>query len=128
MDSSGRQASSLPPVGEAEDVSKAFGETRALRDVTLNVRAGECHGLVGRNGAGKSTLVSLLTGLDRQDAGMLRLAGAPVPSLADRGAWQGLVACVYQKSMVVPSLTVAELPHTRFDGRRTSCLHRVCVE
>jgi len=108
MDSSGRQASSLPPVGEAENVSKAFGETRALRDVTLNVRAGECHGLVGRNGAGKSTLVSLLTGLDRPDSGTLRLAGAPVPSLADRGAWQGLVACVYQKSMVVPSLTVAE--------------------
>ena len=108
MDSSGRQASSLPPVGEAENVSKAFGETRALRDVTLNVRAGECHGLVGRNGAGKSTLVSLLTGLDRPDAGTLRLAGAPVPSLAERDAWQRLVACVYQKSMVVPSLTVAE--------------------
>ena len=106
--SPGGQTRSLPPVGEAENVSKAFGETRALRDVTLNVLAGECHGLVGRNGAGKSTLVTLLTGLDRPDMGTLRLAGEPVPGLADRDAWQALVACVYQKSMVVPSLTVAE--------------------
>src|SRR5260221_283993 len=62
------------PVGEAENVSKSFGETKALIDVSLNVLSGECHGLVGRNGAGKSTLVSLLTGLSRA---ALR-AGAPL--------------------------------------------------
>jgi simple sugar transport system ATP-binding protein len=95
-------------VGEAERVSKSFGETAALVDVSLNVRAGECHGLVGRNGAGKSTLVSLLTGLARPDRGFVRLAGEPAPGLADRGAWLARVACVYQRSMVVPPLTVAE--------------------
>jgi simple sugar transport system ATP-binding protein len=95
-------------VAEAEAVSKAFGETRALREVSVDVRAGECLGLVGRNGAGKSTLVSLLTGLDRPDEGTLRLDGQAVPGLADRAAWQRKVACVYQKSMVVPTLTVAE--------------------
>ena len=96
------------PVGEADHVSKSFGETRALVDVALDVRAGECHGLVGRNGAGKSTLVSLLTGLSRPDRGSIRLAGQPAPSLTDRGAWLTKVACVYQRSMVVPPLTVAE--------------------
>ncbi len=96
------------PVGEAEHVSKSFGETAALVDVSLSVRAGECHGLVGRNGAGKSTLVSLLTGLTRPDLGSVRLAGAAAPGLADRGAWLARVACVYQRSMVVPPLTVAE--------------------
>lgn len=95
-------------VGEAERVSKSFGETVALSDVTLGVRAGECHGLVGRNGAGKSTLVSLLTGLSRPDHGAVRLADQPAPALADRAAWLSLVACVYQRSMVVPPLTVAE--------------------
>ena len=95
-------------VGEAKNVSKSFGETRALNGVSLNVLAGECHGLVGRNGAGKSTLVSLFTGLNRPDAGFIRLAGEATPSLADRGAWLKRVACVYQRSMVVPSLTVAE--------------------
>src|SRR4029077_6727830 len=91
-----------------ENVSKTFGQTRALVDVSLGVNAGECHALVGRNGAGKSTLVSLFTGLQRPDAGAVRLAGQPAPGLADRGAWLARVACVYQRSMVVPPLTVAE--------------------
>jgi simple sugar transport system ATP-binding protein len=96
------------PVGEAEAVSKTFGETRALIDVSLSVFSGECHGLVGRNGAGKSTLVTLLTGLARPDRGAIRLGGQPAPGLSDRGAWLARVACVYQRSMVVPPLTVAE--------------------
>jgi simple sugar transport system ATP-binding protein len=106
--STGPVADHLDPVGEADHVSKSFGETRALVDVTLDVRPGECHGLVGRNGAGKSTLVSLLTGLSRPDRGSVRLAGQPAPGLADRGAWLARAACVYQRSMVVPPLTVAE--------------------
>ncbi len=97
-----------PTVGEAQGVWKAFGETQALRDVSLDVKAGECHGLVGRNGAGKSTLVAVLTGLIRPDRGVVRLGAEAAPALADRAAWQRLVACVYQKSMVVPNLTVAE--------------------
>jgi simple sugar transport system ATP-binding protein len=96
------------PVGEAEATSKTFGETRALVDVSLSVSSGECHGLVGRNGAGKSTLVTLLTGLARPDRGSIRLGGKPAPGLSDRGAWLAKVACVYQRSMVVPPLTVAE--------------------
>ncbi|HSS61677.1 MAG TPA: sugar ABC transporter ATP-binding protein [Candidatus Limnocylindrales bacterium] len=101
-------ASKPVTVGEADNVSKSFGETRALVDASLTVNAGECHALVGRNGAGKSTLVSLFTGLSRPDRGSIRLAGQPAPGLADRGAWLARVACVYQRSMVVPPLTVAE--------------------
>ena len=97
-----------PTVGVAQGVWKAFGETQALRDVSLDVRTGECHGLVGRNGAGKSTLVAIFTGLIRPDRGVVRLGAEAAPTLADRATWQRLVACVYQKSMVVPSLTVAE--------------------
>ncbi len=112
-----------PLVGEAERVSKTFGETRALIDVSLGVWAGECHGLVGRNGAGKSTLVSLMTGLSRPDHGTIRLSGEPAPGLADRGAWLEKVACVYQRSMVVPPLTVAENVFlNRPTGRRGSPL------
>lgn len=95
-------------VGIAQGVWKAFGETQALRDASLDVGTGECHGLVGRNGAGKSTLVAIFTGLMRPDRGIVRLGAEAAPALADRAAWQRLVACVYQKSMVVPSLTVAE--------------------
>ncbi|GHO76849.1 multidrug ABC transporter ATP-binding protein [Ktedonobacter sp. SOSP1-85] len=97
-----------PSVGVAQGVWKAFGETQALRDISLEVRAGECHGLVGRNGAGKSTLVAILTGMTYPDRGVVRIGGEVAPPLVDRAAWQHLVACVYQKSMVVPNLTVAE--------------------
>ena len=96
------------PVGVAQGVWKAFGETQALSDVSLDVEDGECHGLVGRNGAGKSTLVAILTGLIKPDRGVVRLGAEAAPALADRATWQRMVTCVYQKSMVVPSLTVAE--------------------
>src|ERR1700726_4036148 len=95
-------------VGIAQGIWKAFGETQALRDVSLDVDTGECHGLVGRNGAGKSTLVAIFTGMIRPDRGVVRLGAEAAPALVDRATWQRLVACVYQKSMVVPTLTVAE--------------------
>jgi simple sugar transport system ATP-binding protein len=93
---------------EAEAIWKSFGKTKALQDVSVSVLPGECHALVGRNGAGKSTLVAIMTGLLKPDAGRVRLYGEPAPGLADRSAWQERVACVYQRSMVVPSLSVGE--------------------
>jgi simple sugar transport system ATP-binding protein len=93
---------------EAEAIWKSFGKTKALQDVSVSVLPGECHALVGRNGAGKSTLVGVMTGLLKPDAGGVRLHGEPAPSLADRSAWQERVACVYQRSMVVSSLSVGE--------------------
>jgi simple sugar transport system ATP-binding protein len=104
----GGAAHSRPPVAEAERISKSFGITKAVQDVSLSVAAGECHALIGRNGAGKSTLVAVLTGLIRPDEGQVRLAGEAAPGIGDRAAWQQRVACVYQRSMVIPTLTVAE--------------------
>ena len=97
-----------PPVAEARSISRSFGTTRALDDVSLSVLRGECHALVGRNGAGKSTLVGVLTGLLKPDRGAVLLDAEDAPSPGDRAAWQRGVACVYQRSMVVPSLSVAE--------------------
>jgi simple sugar transport system ATP-binding protein len=97
-----------PPAAHAEGIWKSFGRTRALEDVSLSVATGECHALVGRNGAGKSTLVGVLTGLLKPDRGTVELHGGPAPSPGDRTAWQARVACVYQRSMVVPSLSVGE--------------------
>jgi simple sugar transport system ATP-binding protein len=97
-----------PPAAQAEAIWKSFGKTKALQDVSASVHPGECHALVGRNGAGKSTLVGVLTGLLKPDSGSVQLYGEPAPSLGDRAAWQQRVACVYQRSMVVPSLSVGE--------------------
>ncbi|MFF9349687.1 sugar ABC transporter ATP-binding protein [Streptomyces sp. NPDC014734] len=107
---------SAPPAVQAEGIVKRFGPTVALDEVRLTVRPGESHALVGRNGAGKSTLVGVLTGLHRADAGTVTFGGQPAPAFGDTAARQSKVACVYQKSMVVPDLTVAEnLFLNRFD-------------
>ncbi|HEY8719085.1 MAG TPA: ABC transporter ATP-binding protein [Pengzhenrongella sp.] len=62
-------------VVEAVAVTRRFGETLALDDVSLEVRPGELVGLLGPNGAGKTTLLSLVTGLRKPDAGVVRLFG-----------------------------------------------------
>jgi simple sugar transport system ATP-binding protein len=89
-------------------VEKRFGTTRALRGVDLILSAGECLGLVGRNGAGKSTLVSILSGLAEPDAGQVRFAGQPAPRVGDIARWREWIATVFQHSMIVPDLSVAE--------------------
>jgi simple sugar transport system ATP-binding protein len=97
-----------PPIVEALGVTKHFGATIALDAVQLRVQPGEIHALVGRNGAGKSTLVSILTGLQDADAGTVTFSGNPAPPLSDRLGWRSVVACVYQKSTIIPELSVAE--------------------
>ncbi|MFI2710704.1 sugar ABC transporter ATP-binding protein [Micromonospora sp. NPDC018662] len=101
-------AGDLRPVVEAVRITKRFGSTTALSDAGIVVRPGETHALVGRNGAGKSTLVGILTGLQAPDDGAVAFDGRPAPPLGDRDAWRQRVACVYQKSTIIPTLTVAE--------------------
>ncbi|MEV1167807.1 sugar ABC transporter ATP-binding protein [Nonomuraea sp. NPDC049784] len=93
---------------EARNVVKRFGPTVALNGAGIAIAEGETHALVGRNGAGKSTLVSILTGLQSADEGEVLFSGEAAPALADRDAWRQRVACVYQKSTIIPALTVAE--------------------
>ncbi|MFC9636342.1 sugar ABC transporter ATP-binding protein [Streptomyces mirabilis] len=102
------RAPSDPPVVEATGIVKRFGPTVALNGARITIRPGETHALVGRNGAGKSTLVSVLTGLQAPDEGTVTFDGEPAPRLVDRDAWRQRVACVYQKSTIIPTLTVAE--------------------
>jgi simple sugar transport system ATP-binding protein len=97
-----------PPVAEAAGITKRFGSTVALSDARITIAPGQTHALVGRNGAGKSTLVSILTGLQTPDEGTVTFGGEPAPRPADRDAWRRRVACVYQKSTIIPELTVAE--------------------
>ena len=96
------------PAVEAAGIHKRFGSTHALRGVGLSLFPGRCLGMVGRNGAGKSTLVSILSGIAAPDAGEVRFDGRAAPPLGDITGWRGRIATVFQHSMVVPGLTVAE--------------------
>jgi len=104
----GGNPADVPLLVEARGVSKSFGANRVLHGVEVTVRSGRSHALVGRNGAGKSTLVGLLTGLLVPDEGEIRFGGEPAPSIVDRPGWHANVACVYQTSSIVPTLSVAE--------------------
>jgi simple sugar transport system ATP-binding protein len=101
-------APAAAPAAEAAGIYKQFGSTLALRGVDLTLWPGRCLGLVGRNGAGKSTLVSILSGIYPADSGAVRFDGQPAPAHGDTGVWRRRIATVFQHSMVVPELTVAE--------------------
>jgi simple sugar transport system ATP-binding protein len=96
------------PAVQAIGISKRFGSTQALRGVDLGLQPGRCLGLVGRNGAGKSTLVSIISGLMAPDSGEVRFDGEAAPPISQTHAWHSRIATVFQHSMVVPTLTVAE--------------------
>ncbi len=99
-----------PAVVRAElvGISKSFGATHALRDVSLQLASGEVHALVGENGAGKSTLVKILAGIHQPDTGVVRLDGEEVEITGPARARALGIAVVHQEPRLFPDLTVAE--------------------
>ncbi|MCX4529672.1 MULTISPECIES: ABC transporter ATP-binding protein [unclassified Streptomyces] len=93
------------PAVRFRHAAKSFGAVRALAGIDLDIRRGESVALLGRNGAGKSTAISLLLGLDRPDAGDVRLFGT-APAEAVRA---GRVGAMLQEGRAVPRITVREL-------------------
>ena len=89
-------------------VSKRFGGTVALRDVSLTLRPGEVVGLVGENGSGKSTLMNVLAGRVVPDAGTVRFGGRELPPGDLRARVAADVGVVFQDPTVCPDLEVAE--------------------
>ncbi|UZE50917.1 sugar ABC transporter ATP-binding protein [Rhodopseudomonas sp. P2A-2r] len=88
--------------------SKFYGSYAALKDVSLTLRCGEVHMLLGENGAGKSTLVSLLTGSNMMDAGERMVRGKPCATLTPLEAREAGINAVLQDFALAPTLTVAE--------------------
>ena len=93
---------------EAVQVRKQFPGVLALNDVSLHLRAGEIHALLGENGAGKSTLIKILTGVYQPDAGEIRLDGEPVRFASPRSALAAGISVVHQERNLIPQFTVAE--------------------
>ncbi|MGA2258673.1 MAG: ATP-binding cassette domain-containing protein, partial [Thermoguttaceae bacterium] len=87
---------------------KSFDGTHALTDVSLDVRAGEVHALMGENGAGKSTLMKILAGLHAPDSGEILLRGRAVTLRSPVQAMRHGIAMIHQELMPIPDMTVAE--------------------
>jgi ABC-type sugar transport system ATPase subunit len=108
----GAAPSSRTPEGEpafsVENVSKNYGAVRALRDVSISLRAGEVHAIVGQNGSGKSTLVKLLSGTVKPDAGEIKRDGRELKLNGTGDSSDAGISTVFQELSVLPSLSVAE--------------------
>jgi ABC-type sugar transport system ATPase subunit len=89
-------------------LSKSFPGVQALKGVSLDVRAGSCHALVGENGAGKSTLGKVLAGLVQPDEGEILYEGRPVHFRSPREALAHGIGMVHQELLFCENLSVAE--------------------
>ncbi len=93
---------------EVRRVSKAFPGVAALDDVSLLLRRGSVHALVGENGAGKSTLMKIIAGICVPDAGELRLEGRALRCGSPREALASGIAMIHQELNLMPFMSVAE--------------------
>lgn len=89
-------------------VSKAFGGTQALDDVSFEVRHGEVHALLGENGAGKSTLMKIIVGLYKADSGQMEFDGKRIEVRSPAEALSIGISMIHQELNPEPYLTVAE--------------------
>lgn len=93
---------------EANGIQKSYDGVKALTSVSLELRAGEVHALVGENGAGKSTLIKVFTGAVHPDGGEIRLHGHRVENNNPARAHRLGISAIYQQPALFPHLSVAE--------------------
>ncbi|MDX2146983.1 MAG: sugar ABC transporter ATP-binding protein [Planctomycetota bacterium] len=96
------------PLLTATNISKRFGVTQALDNVSVSFEAGEVHALMGENGAGKSTMGKVIAGLHKQDSGEVCLDGRTLQPGALVDAFHAGVRIVHQELAQCPNLSVAE--------------------
>src|SRR6476659_10191324 len=101
-------ASAPPALLTINDVSKAFPGVKALDHVTLEVRPGIVHGIVGENGAGKSTLMKILSGVYEKDSGEITFEGQVIDKITPIESMKLGLSIIYQELNLVNTMTVGE--------------------
>ena len=91
-----------------ENISKRFGGTHALDDVSFTIKKGEVHALVGENGAGKSTLMKILAGVEKKDTGKIFIKEKEMVALRPLDARKAGISIVFQELNLFPQLNVFE--------------------
>jgi len=95
------------PLFSLHGISKSYGAVEALRDVDLEVRAGDVLAICGDNGAGKSTLIKIMSGAQAPSAGAMALRGTDVRFRSPHDALAQGVATIYQDLALAPRLSIA---------------------
>jgi ribose transport system ATP-binding protein len=107
------------------DVAKRFGPTVALDGVSLELRPGEVHALIGENGAGKTTLMNILAGALRPDRGKMQIDGQPYAPPKPFDACLHGIALIHQELSLCPHLSVAENIMMGMESARLGWLNRM---
>jgi len=94
------------PIVDMRNIEKHFGNVIALAGVSFDVRAGECHCLLGDNGAGKSTFIKTMAGVHKPSKGEMYVDGKPVTFERPRDAMNAGIATVYQDLAMIPLMSV----------------------
>jgi simple sugar transport system ATP-binding protein len=94
------------PIIHMENIKKHYGNIIALDGVTFDVRAGECHCLLGDNGAGKSTFIKTMSGVHRPTSGSITFEGKPLSFSSPRDAMEAGIATVFQDLAMIPLMSV----------------------
>lgn len=93
---------------QVTDLSKRFGGVQALKGISLDVREGEVHALVGENGAGKSTLMNVIGGIVQRDSGDVVYKGQPVQFANPTESLKAGIAIIHQELAMLPTLNVMD--------------------
>ena len=93
---------------EMLNITKTFGTLIANDNITLQLKKGEIHAILGENGAGKSTLMSILFGLYNADSGDIKINGEPVVIDNPNDANKYKIGMVHQHFKLIPVFTVLE--------------------
>lgn len=98
----------MSPFLVTKAISKSYGGAPALKDVSLEIAAGEVHGLAGANGAGKSTFIKILAGLQRPDSGVIKIGGRSVSIDTPQMATDLGMSFIHQELAFIPGMTVMQ--------------------
>lgn len=91
-----------------ENVTKYYPGVVALNNVSLVLRYGEIHALIGENGAGKSTLVKVLSGAEKLNSGSFSIEGRTFHEITPKVSREIGIEVIYQEFNLIPSLSVSE--------------------
>ena len=113
-------------------ITKRFGATHALEDVSLSLLEGEVLGLVGHNGAGKSTLIKIIAGAETADSGEIRIDGRAVHLHSPHDAYEAGIRVIHQDAPLVPGFDAVEncflgRPYPKHMGRIDRKAMRVAI-
>ncbi len=115
---------------QIKNVSKFYGENQVLKDITIDIKKGEIHGLVGENGAGKSTLMNILFGMPVIHStggfnGEMILDGRPFAPVTPMEAMDMGIGMVHQEFMLIPGFSITENIKLNRESTKVTLLSKI---